>query len=98
MTDDEPYGYDPAKRRAAVARDLFGRMEQEAQAKSKGFRKFGEVIRKISRVKHRLMAASAEIKQIFNEDITYQHSIFCQTVLPIRRPPDDVRVWEKLDG
>jgi hypothetical protein len=32
------------------------------------------------------------------QDITFQHSILCQTSLPYRDPGDDVRVWERLNG
>jgi hypothetical protein len=30
--------------------------------------------------------------------VTFQHSIFCQTVLPYRDPGNDVRTWERLNG
>jgi hypothetical protein len=32
------------------------------------------------------------------QDVTFQHSILCQTSLPYRDPGDDVRVWERLNG
>jgi Plasmid encoded RepA protein len=32
------------------------------------------------------------------QDVTFQHSILCQTSLPYRDPGDNVRVWERLNG
>jgi hypothetical protein len=32
------------------------------------------------------------------QDVTFQHSILCQTSLPYRDPGDDVLVWERLNG
>jgi hypothetical protein len=32
------------------------------------------------------------------QDVTFQHSILCQTCLPYRDPGDDVRVWERING
>ena len=31
-------------------------------------------------------------------DVTFQHSVLCQTCLPYRDPGDDVRTWERLNG
>jgi hypothetical protein len=31
-------------------------------------------------------------------DVTFQHSILCQTSLPYRDPGDEVRVWERVNG
>lgn len=33
-----------------------------------------------------------------NQDITFQHSVLCQTCLPYRDPGDDVQIWERLNG
>jgi Plasmid encoded RepA protein len=32
------------------------------------------------------------------QDVTFQHSILCQTCLPYRDPGDDTRIWERLNG
>lgn len=32
------------------------------------------------------------------DDITYQHSVLCQTCLPYRNPGDDIRTWEHRQG
>lgn len=50
----------------------------------------------LSLVKQRLVDAAVAIRQDQAEDITYQHSIFCQTALPVRH--QDTRVWERRQG
>lgn len=32
------------------------------------------------------------------DDIYYQHSVLCQTVLPYRDPGDDVKTWKRVNG
>ena len=45
----------------------------------------------------RLVEAAAAIKEgQDDEEIAYQHTVFCQTALPYRRVPD--RVWERTNG
>lgn len=62
----------------------------------------GELIRKDSRLKPptavqmRLIEASADIRQNAPEDISYQHTVLCQTGLPYR--DTDARVWERRNG
>ena len=50
----------------------------------------------LSLVKQRLVDAAVAIRQDQAEDITYQHSIICQTGLPVRH--QDARVWERRQG
>lgn len=49
-------------------------------------------------VQKRLTRASAAIRQNAPEEITYQHTVLCQTALPVRRPDEGVRVWEREQG
>jgi hypothetical protein len=44
----------------------------------------------------RLIEASADIRQNAPEDISYQHTVLCQTGLPYR--DTDARVWERRNG
>jgi len=32
------------------------------------------------------------------EDIVYQHTVLCQTVMPYRNPGDEVRLWQRIQG
>jgi len=62
----------------------------------------GELIRKDSRLKPptavqmRLIEASADIRQNAPEDISYQHTVLCQTGLPYR--DTDAKIWERRNG
>jgi hypothetical protein len=33
-----------------------------------------------------------------NQDLAFQHTVFCQTSLPYRDPGDDVRLWQRSQG
>jgi hypothetical protein len=52
----------------------------------------------LSPVKKRLVQASATIRQDAPEEIAYQHTVLCQTALPMRRPEVGLRVWEREQG
>lgn len=68
----------------------------------KGLIKVGDLIRNDSRLKPpspiqlRLIEAGADIRQTLAEDISYQHTVLCQTGLPYR--DTDVRCWERRNG
>ena len=53
---------------------------------------------KLSTIQKRLIRSSVDIELNEPEDITYQHTVFCQTGLPYRNPGDDVRYWERKQG
>jgi hypothetical protein len=53
---------------------------------------------KITPVRRRLIASSADIAANTPAEITYQHTVFCQTCLPYRNPGDAVRRWERQQG
>jgi hypothetical protein len=54
---------------------------------------------KVTPIKRRMIESSVEILgRPVPEDFLYQHTLFCQTVLPFRDPGPDVRVWEREQG
>ena len=62
----------------------------------------GDLIRQDPRLKPptavqmRLIEAAADIRQNSPEDISYQHTVLCQTGLPYR--DTDTRVWKRRNG
>jgi hypothetical protein len=50
----------------------------------------------MSRV-HRRLIEPVELTEQDNE-LAFQHSVFCQTSLPYRNPGDDVRLWQRSQG
>jgi Plasmid encoded RepA protein len=54
--------------------------------------------KQLSLVHRRLVSNSADIMGAPPEEITYQHSVLCQTCLPYRNPGDAVRRWERRQG
>jgi hypothetical protein len=49
-------------------------------------------------VQGRRVRSSFEIMDTPAREITYQHTVLCQTSLPYRDPGDDVREWEREQG
>lgn len=49
-------------------------------------------------VQRRRIEAAVEIAAALPEQITYQHTVLCQTCLPYRDPGDEVREWERRQG
>jgi hypothetical protein len=54
--------------------------------------------RALSPVKRRMIESSVKIRGELPDDAVYQHSVFCQTVLPYRDPGPEVRTWERVQG
>ncbi len=52
----------------------------------------------LSTINKRLARSSFEISMDDPENITYQHSVLCQTGLPYRNPGNDIRKWERTQG
>src|SRR4051812_14089670 len=98
--DSDPYGFDPKKQQKHATRDLFERMEHDVQAQSKGLQQIGAAagLPKITPIKKRLIDASVKIRQQPPEEIIYQHTVLCQTALPLRQQPNDVRKWQRKQG
>jgi hypothetical protein len=53
---------------------------------------------KISPIKRRLVDAYATMLADPADDIGYQHTLLCQTSLPYRQPPAEIRRWERRNG
>jgi hypothetical protein len=45
-------------------------------------------------IQHRLNTMPTDV----SEQIIYQHSVLCQTVMPYRNPGDDIRIWHRVNG
>lgn len=65
--------------------------EQQEKARAEGRRT-------LSPVKRRMIASSVKIGATLPDEVLFQHSVFCQTVLPYRNPGPDVRIWERKQG
>ncbi|RUQ34289.1 MAG: plasmid encoded RepA protein [Candidatus Competibacteraceae bacterium] len=52
----------------------------------------------LSVIKRRMIESSVKIAATLPDDILFQHTVFCQTVLPFRDPGPDVRIWEREQG
>jgi hypothetical protein len=53
---------------------------------------------KVTPIKRRLIENSVQIGAKLADDILFQHTVFCQTVLPYRDPGPEVRIWEREQG
>jgi hypothetical protein len=52
----------------------------------------------LSLIDRRLIKSSVEIHETPPEEITYQHTVLCQTCLPYRNPGDAMREWKRSQG
>jgi hypothetical protein len=57
--------------------------------------KAAKKVNTMSRV-HRRLIEPIEIQR--DNELAFQHSVFCQTGLPYRNPGDDVRLWQRSQG
>ena len=70
-------------------------IQKRAAAKAKAEGKAATV----TPIKRRMIESSVEIMgQPIADDFLYQHTLFCQTVLPYRDPGPNVRKWEREQG
>lgn len=94
--NDDQHGYDPERR---TARTLLDGLEQQAgKRQDKPARQIGDVLKlpKVTPKTKRLIDAHADILDGPADDISYLHSVFCQTGLPLR--PTDLRRWQRRQG
>lgn len=75
--------------------DLEELLEGKAEAKPKKAKKSAV---KLTKVQSRAIKTSVQIEMEPVEQISYQHSVLCQTSLPFRNPGDSVREWERRQG
>lgn len=54
--------------------------------------------RRLSPVRRRLEESAVRVKLELPAEVIFQHSVFCQTVLPYRDPGSEARVWERRQG
>lgn len=53
----------------------------------------------VSPIRQRMLRRSVEIRaRPIPDDLLYQHTVLCQTVLPFRDPGPDVRIWKREQG
>ena len=52
----------------------------------------------VTPIKKRLIASSVQIAARLPDDLLFQHTVFCQTVLPYRDPGPEVREWKREQG
>lgn len=70
-------------------------IQKRAAAKAKAEAKAATV----TPIKSRMIESSVQIMgQPVPDEFLYQHTLFCQTVLPYRDPGQDVRKWEREQG
>lgn len=67
--------------------------EQQAREQARA-----EGRRPLSTVKRRTIESSVKISATTPDEILFQHTVFCQTVLPYRDPGPEVRTWERQQG
>ncbi len=51
-----------------------------------------------SSIQKRLLDLATDIATVSPDELTFQHSLLCQTSLPASRPPEDVLLWERRQG
>ena len=80
--------------------DLFGLTDEEKAR----LKEMDESLKKapkpkpLSRVQSRAIKTAVEIDMDPPEQISYQHTVLCQTSLPFRNPGKNVREWERRQG
>jgi hypothetical protein len=52
----------------------------------------------VTPIKRRMIESSVKIGAKLADDILFQHTVFCQTVLPYRNPGSEVQIWEREQG
>ena len=73
--------------------------EREAAKTKEKAQAEGRAVATVTPIKRRMIESSVEILgQPVADEFLYQHTLFCQTVLPYRDPGPTVRVWEREQG
>ena len=73
--------------------------EREAAKAKEKAQAEARAVATVTPIKRRMIESSVEILgQPVADDFLYQHTLFCQTVLPYRDPGPDVRKWEREQG
>ena len=73
--------------------------EREAAKAKEKAQAEGRAVATVTPIKRRMIECSVEILgQPVADEFLYQHTLFCQTVLPFRDPGPTVRTWERAQG
>ena len=79
--------------------DLFGLTDEErARLKEIDDEMKSAPKLKLTKVQQRALKTSIDIEMDQPEQISYQHTVLCQTSLPYRNPGQNVREWERRQG
>lgn len=73
-----------------------GRAAGPARPRRRGQKPKGEP--ELTLVQRRLVDVAAAIREADPNELLFYHSVTCQCALPARRPPEDVRTWERQQG
>ena len=84
-----------AEEEAAEAAKRADHARRESEAITAALEPIKARSRALSPVKRRVIESSVKIRVEAPDDIVYQHSVLCQTILPYRDPGPDVRKWER---
>lgn len=76
--------------------DALEKLEARAEEQREKAKQEGRPV--LSVVKRRMIESSVKINATLPDDILFQHTVFCQTVLPFRDPGPEVRVWQRQQG
>ena len=87
-----------AEEEAAEAAKRAARERRESEAVTAALEPLKARSRALSPVKRRVIESSVQIAASLPDDIVFQHSVLCQTVLPYRDPGPEVRKWEREQG
>lgn len=87
-----------AEEEAAKVVEINDRARRESEAVTAALEPIKARARGLSPVKRRVIESSVKIRAEPPDEVVYQHSVFCQTVLPYRDPGPDVREWERQQG
>lgn len=79
--------------------DAIERLKRIQEREAAKVKAEGRAVAAVTPIKRRMIESSVEILgRPVPEDFLYQHTLFCQTVLPFRDPGPTVRVWEREQG
>lgn len=57
-----------------------------------------ENLAKITPIRRRMIKSSVNIQAKIPDELLFQHTVLCQTVLPYRDPGPEMRIWEREQG
>jgi len=76
--------------------DTLEKLKRRQQLETKKAKTEGRA--KTTPVRRRMLKSSVEIQAKIPDELLFQHTVLCQTVLPYRDPGAEMRVWERQQG